>query len=363
MIGKTLEMSIRIDHLNATRGLGRRRLMGASAAAGAAIGAPAILRAQAKTLVTTGYGGLHEKWFRTAVIEPFEKQTGAKIQFKYGAAGEWLTSSIANKEYPEIDVPMLSLPVAMRAITLEGIFLDLDPARIPNTADVDPMFFDLYRRRAVGFNYGDFGICYRSDKLAAAPGSWRDLWDPAHVGKLLLPDITAGAVLEVIVIAALVHGGSEANLEPGWAALKQLKPNVLRFFKNNTEPVGLYERAEAQIGAWFSARTYAIQDSGVPMGYVIPREGAPVGVLSFHIARNTKVRDLAYEFVNFALSKEAQESFGNGVEYGPCNVKAELKGRARERVPPANRLMRIDWPKLQPQIAAMQQRWQREIVA
>ncbi|MBL8697922.1 MAG: ABC transporter substrate-binding protein [Alphaproteobacteria bacterium] len=346
-----------------THHIARRRLIGAGAAFGAALGAPAILRAQTRTLVTTGYGGLHEKWFRTAVIEPFEKQTGAKIQFKYGAAGEWLTSSIANKDDPEIDVPMLSLPVAMRAITLEGIFLDLDSARIPNAADVDPMFFDLYRRRAVGFNYGDFGICYRADKVGAAPKSWKDLWNPAHAGKLLLPDITAGAVLEVIVVSAMIHGGSETNLEPGWAALKQLKPGVLRFFKNNTEPVGLFERAEAQIGAWFSARSYAIKDSGVPLDYVVPAEGAPVGVLSFHIARNTKVRDLAYEFVNFALSKQAQETFANGVEYGPCNVKAELVGRAKERVPTAKQLLRIDWPKLQAQIPAMQQRWQREIVA
>ena len=341
----------------------RRGLLTAGAATGALIGAPAILRAQTRTLVTTGYGGLHEKWFRTAVIEPFERQTGARVQFKYGAAGEWLTSSIANRDEPEIDVPMLSLPVAMRAITIDGIFLDLDPSRIPNAADVDPMFFDIYRRRAVGFNYGDFGICYRADRVSPAPVSWTDLWNPAHAGKLLLPDITAGAVLEVIVVAALVHGGSESNLEPGWQALRRLKPNVLRFFKNNTEPVGLFERAEAQIGAWFSARTYAIKDSGVPMDYAIPREGAPVGVLSFHIARNTKVRDLAYEFVNFALSKQAQETFANGVEYGPCNMKAELTGRALTRVPKASQLMRIDWPKLQPQIPAMQQRWQREIVA
>lgn len=340
----------------------RRRVVQAGTVGAATLAAPAVLRAQTKTLVTTGYGGLHEKWFRTAVIEPFEKQTGAKIQFKYGAAGEWLTSAIANRDDPEIDVPMLSLPVAMRAMTMEGIFLDLDAAKLPNAAEVDPMFFDLYRRRAIGFNYGDFGICYRTDKVSPAPASWTDLWKPAHAGKLLLPDITAGAVLEVIVIAALVHGGSETNLEPGWEALRRLKPNVMRFFKNNNEPVGLFERGEAQIGAWFSARAYAIKDNKVPLDYVIPKEGAPVGVLSFHIARNTKNRDLAYEFVNYAISREAQEKFANGVEYGPCNTKAVLAGRAKERVPPVARLMRIDWGRIQPQIPAMQQRWQREMV-
>jgi putative spermidine/putrescine transport system substrate-binding protein len=321
------------------------------------------VRAQGKTLVTTGYGGLHEKWFRTAVVEPFEQKTGAKIQFKYGAAGQWLTSAIANREAPEIDVPMLSLPVAMRAITLEGIFLDLDPSKLPNAAEVDPMFFDIYRRRAIGFNYGDFGICYREDKISEAPAGWADLWKPSYSGKLILPDISAGAVLEIIVIAAKVHGGSETNLEPGWQALKRLKPAVMRFFKNNNEPVGLYQRAEAQVGAWFSARTYAVRDGGVPLQYVIPREGAPVGVLSFHIARNTPNRELAYEFVNFAISRQAQSTFANGILYGPCNRTVSLTGKAQTRVPPLDRLMRIDWPRIQPQIQAMQQRWQREIAA
>ena len=150
----------------------RRQVLQKGFLSAVSIGAPAITSAQGKMLVTTGYGGLHEKWFRTAVIEPFEKKTGAKIQFKYGAAGEWLTSAIANREDPEIDVPMLSLPVAMRAITIEGIFLDLDTTKMSNIGDVDPMFFDLYKRRAVGFNYGDFGICYRSDKVSPAPTSW-----------------------------------------------------------------------------------------------------------------------------------------------------------------------------------------------
>jgi putative spermidine/putrescine transport system substrate-binding protein len=339
----------------------RRRLLGSGLATAAWAASPALVRAQGKTLVTTGYGGLHEKWFRTAVVEPFEQRTGAKIQFKYGAAGQWLTSAIANRESPEIDVPMLSLPVAMRAITLEGIFLDLDTAKLPNAAEIDPMFFDLYRRRAIGFNYGDFGICYREDKVAEAPAAWADLWKPAHAGKLILPDISAGAVLEIIVIAAKAHGGSETDLEPGWRALQRLKPAVMRFFKNNNEPVGLYQRAEATIGAWFSARAYAVRDGGVPLKYVIPREGAPVGVLSFHIARNTPNRDLAYEFVNFAISRQAQSTFANGIEYGPCNSKVELTGQARTRVPSLDRLMRIDWPRIQPQIPAMQARWQKEI--
>ncbi len=341
--------------------IARRRLLAGSVAAGAISGFPAIVRAQSKTLVTTGYGGIHEKWFRAAVIDPFEKKTGAKVQIKYGGAGQWLASAIANKDSPEIDVPFLALPNAMQAITVNDIFLDLTPEMIPNVRDVHSMFYDLYNRRAVGFNYADFGICYRADQVKQSPASWKDLWDPSHKGKLLLPDITSGGVQEVVVLAARMHGGSEANLEPGWEALKRLKPNVHRFFKNNNEPVPMYQRGEATIGAWYSARAFALIDSGVPMRYITPKEGSPVGVLSFHVAKNTKVKDLALEFVNFALSKEAQETFANGIEYGPCSTKAELKGRAKERIAPHDALVRFDWPKIQAQFSAITERWQREI--
>jgi len=339
----------------------RRRLLGSGFATAAWAASPALVRAQGKTLVTTGYGGLHEKWFRTAVVEPFEQKTGAKIQFKYGAAGQWLTSAIANRESPEIDVPMLSLPVAMRAITLEGIFLDLDTAKLPNAAEIDPMFFDLYRRRAIGFNYGDFGICYREDKVAEAPQAWADLWKPAHAGKLILPDLSAGAVLEIIVIAAKAHGGSETDLEPGWRALQRLKPAVMRFFKNNNEPIPMLTSGEAVICAWYSARIYPLKDTGVPVEFLSPKEGAAVGTISLHIAKNSRQRDLAVEFPNFAISRKPQEDFANGIEYGPTNRFARLTGRAAQRVPAHNQLMRIDWPVLAPQLPRMAQRWQRDI--
>jgi len=339
----------------------RRRMLAAGTAAAAITGFPAIVRAQAKTIVTTGYGGIHEKWFRTAVIEPFEKKTGAKVQIKYGGAGQWLASAIANKDNPEIDVPFLALPNAMQAITIDDLFLDITPEMIPNVRDVHPMFYDLYQRRAVGFNYADFGLCYRTDLVKQAPASWKDLWNPEYKGKLILPDITSGGVQELVVLAARMNGGSEDNLAPAWEALKRLKPNVHRFFKNNNEPVPMYQRGEAAVGAWYSARAYAMIDAGVKMNYVIPKEGSPVGVLSFHIAKHTKARDLAIEFVNFALSKEAQETFANGIEYGPCSTRAELKGRAKERIAPHSQLVRFDWPKIQAQFGQISERWQREV--
>ncbi|NQV79538.1 MAG: ABC transporter substrate-binding protein [Alphaproteobacteria bacterium] len=343
--------------------ISRRSLLKGAAAAGVIAGFPSIVRAQSKTLVTTLFGGIYEKNYRLAVIDPFEKATGAKIEIKYGGAGDWLTSSIVNKDNPEIDIAFLSLPVAMKAIKTEGVFMDLPMNLIPNAKDVDPIFYDLYDRKAVGFNYAPYGLVYRTDKVTPAPTSWGDLWKPEFAGKILLPDLSGGGAYETVVIAAILNGGSETDLEPGYEALKRLKKDVFRFYKNNNEPIPIYEQGQAIIGGWYSARAYAIQDKGVPFDFVTPKEGSPVGVLSYHIAKNSKNRDLAVEFVNFSLSKQAQEVFANNMEYGVVNRDAVITGRARQRIATHDQLMRLDWKKIEPQMSAMAERWQREVVS
>ena len=340
----------------------RRRFNQAVAVGATIAGFPAIVRAQSKTITTTAFGGIYEKHYRTHVIEPWEKRSGFKVNLvTTGGADQWLTSAIVNKARPEIDLPFLSLPVTHTAIRTDGVFLDLDEKLIPNAKQIDPLFFDYFDRKAVGFNYAPYGLFYRSDQIRTAPTSWADLWRPEHAGKILLPDTTSGGAEETVVIAATLNGGGVTNLDPGWAALRRLKPAVQRFFKNNNEPVPILQRGEASIGAWYSARVFMLKDTGVPIEFVTPKEGAPIGVLSYHVARNSPQRDAVLDFVNFALSKTPQEGFGNAIEYGVCNREAVFTGRARERVTPHNQLMRIDWRKVE--IAKISERFRREITS
>ena len=69
--------------------LPRRALL----ATAATLGAPAIVRAQSKTIVTTGYGGAYETNYRKLVLEPFAARTGANFVIKYGSADEWLNNA------------------------------------------------------------------------------------------------------------------------------------------------------------------------------------------------------------------------------------------------------------------------------
>jgi putative spermidine/putrescine transport system substrate-binding protein len=297
------------------------------------------------------------------VVEPFQKATGKTVELQFKGGAEVLAQMIAKPRDPEYDIAFLGYPVAMRAIRTEGIFIDLPPERLPNARDLDPLFYDLYERKAAGFNYAPYGLGYSAKSVVPAPTSWKDLWRPELKGRITLSDIAGGFTFETIVLASIIHGGDVKNLEPGFAALRQLKPNVYRYYRSAPEATQLFERGEVWIGGIANSRIYTLKDAGHAVDWIAPAEGAPVGVLSHHIALHSPNRDLAIEFANFSLGKAPQEGFANGIEFGPCSTKAELKGRAAERVPPHAKLMRIDWRDLAPRMGPLSERWQREIAS
>jgi putative spermidine/putrescine transport system substrate-binding protein len=332
-----------------------------AASAAAITGFPAIVRAQSKTIVSTGFGGIYEQRYRRNVLDPFEAKTGAKFVFKYGSPDEWLTNAIINKDDPEIDLPFLGLPTSIKAIMTDGVFLDLTPEMIPNLKDIDPVFYDFYDRRAVGFNYVDAGIAYRTDLVKSPPVGWADLWDPRFKGQVMLSEPSGGFFYEMVVIAALLNGGSAANLDPGFAALQRLKPNLVRWYKSPNEVGTSLERGEAAVALAGSFRTYAMKDAGIPVDYVFPKEGSPVGILSYHVPINARNRDLLLEFVNFALSIGPQTGFGNDMQSGMCNKNVVLKPEVAARVAPQSRLLRLDWKTIEPKMPDIVERAQREL--
>ncbi|KQQ35582.1 hypothetical protein ASG19_18040 [Rhizobium sp. Leaf306] len=337
--------------------------LGGVAAAGLITGFPAIVRAQSKTIVTTLFGGAYEERYRKFVLDPFSAKTGAQFVIKYGSADEWLNNALINKANPEIDLPFLSLPVAMRAIRIPGLFMELTPKEIPTLADIHPIFRDTYENKAVGFNYVDYGILYRKDLVNKEIVSWADLWDASLAGKVICPGPAAGSMYELVMIAAQIAGGG-SDYTKGIDKLKELKPNVLRWFNTANEVDGLIQRGEASVAAGFGGfRSYALIDAGVPGQFVTPKEGAPMGVLSYHVPTNAKNRDLLLEFVDFALGVEQQTQFGNAMPTGVTNSKVVLDPKVASRIAPADKLLRIDWGAVQKNFTAITRRMQSEVIS
>ncbi|WP_431281488.1 ABC transporter substrate-binding protein [Humitalea sp. 24SJ18S-53] len=337
----------------------RRQFLASGATLSLGLAVPAA--AQGGGIVSTVFGGVWEREYRRTVVEPFERETGIRLQLKLGSSAEWLTSSMVTRRNPEIDLMMLPYPDNIRAV-MEDLAMPLTAADIPNLAEVEPVWTSQFRNHGVGLDYVSYGIAYRRDLVPKPITSWRDLWDPALRGKVSLPQIGGWGSWELIVMAARLNGGSEDNLAPGFAALRELRPNLRQFFRSGVDVTNMLSSGEAWVvGMTTHIPPYALIDAGQPVTYVVPSEGGMVGLASYHIAKNSRNAALCKRFVNFALSKPVQENLCNALVAGPVNKNAVVTAAVRERVPPTDRLQVFDWFKIVPQMSALTDRWNREV--
>jgi putative spermidine/putrescine transport system substrate-binding protein len=340
--------------------LTRRAVVGGGGASLVA-GLVSPLFAQGNTMVSTALGGVFEREFRKAVVEPFSKETGVEVKIKLGSPGEWLTNALVNRRRPEIDLLFLPYPENIRAV-MEELCEPLTENDIPNLRNVHPVLLQQFKGFGAGMDYVANGIAYRTDMVDRPPKSWKDLWEPAYKGKLIIPDINAVGIWEMLVISARLGGGDEGNMDPAFKGIRALKPNVRKFYKSSVDLQQLLEAGEAGVAAVTpSNRGYDMVDSGKPIKFLIPTEGASVGMVSFHVAKNSPNADICKKFINFALSKKPQEDFGNGMNAGPTTSYAVLNDKAKSRVPPIDSMLLFDWFKLVPQMGALADRWNREI--
>jgi putative spermidine/putrescine transport system substrate-binding protein len=166
----------------------------------------------------------------------------------------------------------------------------------------------------------------------------------------------------MLVISALLNGGNEDNMVPAFKALRELKPNVRQFFKGGADIANLLGSGEAWVcGMTTNIPAYGLIDAGKPVKFIYPSEGAMVGVVSYHIAKNSKNAEQCKKFINFALGKTVQENFCNGVVAAPANVNAVINERTRQRVPSREHLRLFSWAKIIPQMPALADRWNQEV--
>ncbi|MBE9605497.1 ABC transporter substrate-binding protein [Acetobacteraceae bacterium H6797] len=337
----------------------RRQILGTAGALTIGLALPA--RAAGGSMVSTVFGGVWEKAYRAAIVDRFERETGANVALKLGNSAEWLTNAVVNRNRPEIDLLLLPYPDSIRAV-MQGVGQKITPEQVPNINQIHPVWYEQYKQEAVGLDYASYGIAYRTDLVAKPPESWADLWDASLRGKVTIPDIGAWGSWEMLVVAARQRGGSESNLDPAFAALKALKPNIRRFYTGSTDAMQMLDAGEVSVvGMTTNIPPYALIDAGKPVKFVFPKDGAMVGMVSYHVAKNTKNAELCHRFINHAISRESQEAFCNAVIAGPVHKEAQLSGKAAERVPPLDRLQLFDWFKVVPQMSELTERWNMEV--
>lgn len=341
----------------------RRALLLRSLGAAAGLALPTLPSFAASPLVVNTYGGRWEKFWRSDLLPMFDKTSGVQPTLDVGLGKNFIANlRAAGIEKPPYSVLMVNENIAS-VVRGEGYFEPIPAAKVPNLANVYPNLRNPGDNGVRGI-VSTIGIGYRKDLVKTPPKSWADLWsNPEFKGKIGLYQIGNTAAMLFLLMTAKIHGGSQDAIDRAFVEIKKLLPFTQADWSGTLST--MLTRGDVTVAVIDFPEIVALKKKGVPVEMVVPSEGVVAFEQSFNILKNAPNKEEAYKYLNFILQPEVQEMMAKEFFTSPTNTKVQLASSMAADVPVSGKAMAsivgFDWSKVNPQLPAITDRWNREI--
>jgi len=342
----------------------RRQLLQASLTLGALQLFPGMSHAQAKRLVFATFTGSWEEAHRAVLVPAFKKATNnAEIILDPMLSVDQIAKVTAARNNPPIDIMLHDPGPALTAID-QGLVENYPVATSKNYTD---LIAEAQEETGPAIFFQVVGLTYNPDKIKTPPTSWKDLWKPEYKGRAGITNLNSTLGTGFLVEIAKMFGGSEANIEPGFKALNDLKPNLAAVAANPGALATLFQQGQVDISPGNFNAIQILKARGVPVEFVIPKEGAIAFKTTIHIVKNTQNRELAVALIEAAMSPDVQTKLMQSPYLVvPTNSKVKMEGEiakvlAKDQVDMKKRFVFQDWKKINEQRAQWIERFNREI--
>lgn len=319
-------------------------------------------------LTITAFAGPWGDLFKKSFVEPFERDTGAKVNLVSGADAEWLTKlRAAGGQKPPFDLVVFT-PQSARPAAQAKLLQPLDTKKIANWGQLDPVLAQhdtvAGTQYGVPLTVGSTGLLYRSDKVKNPPKDWRDIFDKQYCGHIALPPLTYNPGMEFFNALVQSNGGKlsdPAAVDAAFKQLEKLKNCVSSYPANAAAVQTAIQNGDAWIVPYWDGRAFAMREAGTKAGFTYPKSGA-IGALSgYFVTKGSEKTGLAYKFLSYLTNKDAQKKFGEGTWYAAGNSKITYSKAFNERVKYGTKLYRtfdwVDYDVATPKLNEWQQRW------
>lgn len=255
----------------------------------------------------------------------FGEKYDVKTSFIRNGSGSTLAKIEAEKRNPQADVWYGGTLDPHAQAGEMGL---LQAYKSPNLSQIMPQFQDPAKIKG---NYssaiyiGVLGFGVNTDRLKQlnlpVPKCWEDLTNPAYKGEIQIADPqSSGTAYTALATFDQLWGEQKA-----FDYLKKLNTNISQYTKSGIAPARNAARGESAIGIGFLHDYSLEKEKNAPLDLVVPCEGTGYEIGGVSIIKSARNIDNAKLFVDWALSKEAQElSWKKGQSYQILtNVEAE----------------------------------------
>jgi putative spermidine/putrescine transport system substrate-binding protein len=318
-------------------------------------------------LVLACYPGAPETFIREEIIPRFEKQFDAKVTYLTGNSPGTIAKLQAQKDNPQIDLACIDDGPLVQAKGMD-LLQPVDPSKLPNLAEMqDVSVF----KDGIGVGWGLFrlGLAFNPDIFAkknlASLDSWNDMARPELKGHVVVNSISISYTPILLVLLAKANGGDAQNIDPGFAKMKEVRPNIFTF-DTTADLTPFFQQEEAWVGVWTDSETYSyVQRTGFPLKFVFPKEGTTAIQTTISVVKGSKNAEMAEAFINYFIGTEAQELMAQKLGWMPANKNAKLPSEMAAIIASApgsgDNMTMIDHTLIAKERPAWVERWNKEI--
>jgi spermidine/putrescine transport system substrate-binding protein len=263
------------------------------------------------------------------LLAQYTKETGIEAEMSVHATNEEIMGKVTaggGKGYEEL----FGSGQFVEALVKLGLVAELDPANIPNLANLYPeaqtLGYDPGNKHSVPYAWGTTGLCYRSDLVAAAPTSWMDLLKPADDVKGKVTMMSTDRWLMAAGLKALgysVNATDEAEIAAAKDLLIEAKKTLLAY-DDTTFYSKLVSGEASLVQAWDGWCNYGIAENA-DIKYMIPSEGTDMWVDTMVVTAASENKAAAEAFINYVLRPEVRRWAAENILYKVPN-KAAMDG-------------------------------------
>jgi putative spermidine/putrescine transport system substrate-binding protein len=310
-------------------------------------------------LVVGIWGGAQERIVREHVEKALlAKYPGVKVSYVLGGTPERRARAYAERGRPSFDVLYLNIFESRQAVR-DGV-TQAPTAAVENYANL----YDVAKLGGYGVAFNPVTIVYDRRKTSKPITSWKDLWNPEWKGRIAWPQYPGAQGTAGLLMSAKIWGGSEANADPGFQRIRELKP-FAAINGSQDQLFGMFDQGVADISIEFGSftRKYA-ETRNANIEVANPDEGQAIAMNVACITVGTKNQKLAEEWVNLHLAASCMMAYASEIYYSPTvknlQIPADLTTKLVTGADVA-KLVDFDWDTVIRNQAAWTSRFNREI--
>jgi putative spermidine/putrescine transport system substrate-binding protein len=313
------------------------------------------VRAEEKIVFMT-WGGVTLDNAKKTIIDPFEKETGVKVEVRlHASVMDGLAKAEALKN--DLDIDVWSTTPLPAQLSLEmGLAYPMDRTKIPNGQNVPD---DLVTPSCIAWDMFFYGLSYNAAKVPFKITKWEQLFDPALKEQIAVPN--PSNTPKFLTLMAWLGGGDETHDAVAFENAKRLKPNIALFYNSFVERDKALAAGEATVGGFSLFGEYRELAKNAPdFKFVAPEPYLPADMDCFVLLRG-KNPSGAIKFVDFALSKAAQQAYTELSMTVPANREVPPPKELAAAIPSTTKYRFLDNVAIRERIQGWSERWKQEI--